>query len=356
MDLKNKIAEIKQEYQKLEKKLSDQKVLSNLKLYKELSTRFKELAEIVNCYDKLENIRQNFEENKIEIQSENDKEIVQLFIDENNELETEISKLETHLKSLLISKDPNDKKNAIMEIRAGTGGDEAALFTSDLFRMYSHFIEQKGWKIDMMNSNPTGMGGFKEISFEVIGKNAYGTLKYESGVHRVQRVPETESSGRIHTSASSVVVLPEAEEIDFKINEKDLKIDVFHSSGPGGQSVNTTDSAVRITHIPTKTVVTCQDEKSQLKNKNKAMTILRSRLLDMEIQKQQKSIAKKRKTMVGTGDRSAKIRTYNFPQSRITDHRINFTTHNLEAILDGSIEELIEALHIANQQELSNSN
>lgn len=356
MDLKNKIAEIKQEYQKLEKKLSDQKVLSNLKLYKELSTRFKELAEIVNCYDKLENIRQNFEENKIEIQSENDKEIVQLFIDENNELETEISKLETHLKSLLISKDPNDKKNAIMEIRAGTGGEEAALFTSDLFRMYSHFIEQKGWKIDMMNSNPTGMGGFKEISFEVIGKNAYGTLKYESGVHRVQRVPETESSGRIHTSASSVVVLPEAEEIDFKINEKDLKIDVFHSSGPGGQSVNTTDSAVRITHIPTKTVVTCQDEKSQLKNKNKAMTILRSRLLDMEIQKQQKSIAKKRKTMVGTGDRSAKIRTYNFPQSRITDHRINFTTHNLEAILDGSIEELIEALHIANQQELSNSN
>ena len=356
MDLKNKITEIKQEYQKLEKKLSDQKVLSNLKLYKELSTRFKELAEIVNCYDKLENIRQNFEENKIEIQSENDKEIVQLFIDENNELEAEISKLETHLKSLLISKDPNDKKNAIMEIRAGTGGDEAALFTSDLFRMYSHFIEQKGWKIDMMNSNPTGMGGFKEISFEVIGKNAYGTLKYESGVHRVQRVPETESSGRIHTSASSVVVLPEAEEIDFKINEKDLKIDVFHSSGPGGQSVNTTDSAVRITHIPTKTVVTCQDEKSQLKNKNKAMTILRSRLLDMEIQKQQKSIAKKRKTMVGTGDRSAKIRTYNFPQSRITDHRINFTTHNLEAILDGSIEELIEALHIANQQELSNSN
>ncbi|MBL7107831.1 MAG: peptide chain release factor 1 [Candidatus Cloacimonetes bacterium] len=356
MDLKNKITEIKQEYQKLEKKLSDQKVLSNLKLYKELSTRFKELAEIVNCYDKLENIRQNFEENKIEIQSENDKEIVQLFIDENNELETKISKLETHLKSLLISKDPNDKKNAIMEIRAGTGGDEAALFTSDLFRMYSHFIEQKGWKIDMMNSNPTGMGGFKEISFEVIGKNAYGTLKYESGVHRVQRVPETESSGRIHTSASSVVVLPEAEEIDFKINEKDLKIDVFHSSGPGGQSVNTTDSAVRITHIPTKTVVTCQDEKSQLKNKNKAMTILRSRLLDMEIQKQQKSIAKKRKTMVGTGDRSAKIRTYNFPQSRITDHRINFTTHNLEAILDGSIEELIEALHIANQQELSNSN
>ncbi|MBC8313681.1 MAG: peptide chain release factor 1 [Candidatus Cloacimonetes bacterium] len=356
MDLKNKITEIKQEYQKLEKKLSDQKVLSNLKLYKELSTRFKELAEIVNCYDKLENIRQNFEENKIEIQSENDKEIVQLFIDENNELETKISKLETHLKSLLISKDPNDKKNAIMEIRAGTGGEEAALFTSDLFRMYSHFIEQKGWKIDMMNSNPTGMGGFKEISFEVIGKNAYGTLKYESGVHRVQRVPETESSGRIHTSASSVVVLPEAEEIDFKINEKDLKIDVFHSSGPGGQSVNTTDSAVRITHIPTKTVVTCQDEKSQLKNKNKAMTILRSRLLDMEIQKQQKSIAKKRKTMVGTGDRSAKIRTYNFPQSRITDHRINFTTHNLEAILDGSIEELIEALHIANQQELSNSN
>jgi len=239
-----------------------------------------------------------------------------------------------------------------MEIRAGTGGEEAALFAADLYRMYTHFIENKGWKIDIMNSNPTGMGGLKEISIEVQGKNAYGTLKFESGVHRVQRVPETESSGRIHTSAASVVVLPEAEEIDFDIDENDLKIDVYRSSGPGGQSVNTTDSAVRITHVPTGTVVTCQDEKSQLKNKNKAMKVLRSRLLDLEIQKQQQSIARQRRSMVGTGDRSAKIRTYNYPQSRITDHRINYTSHNLESFMDGNIDELIDDLHIAMQEEM----
>jgi len=246
-------------------------------------------------------------------------------------------------------------KKAIMEIRAGAGGEEAALFASDLYRMYTHFIENKGWKIDIMNSNPTGMGGLKEISFEVIGNNAYGTLKFESGVHRVQRVPETESSGRIHTSAASVVVLPEAEEIDFDIDENDLKVDVYRSSGPGGQSVNTTDSAVRITHIPTGTVVTCQDEKSQLKNKHKAMKVLRSRLLDIEIQKQQQSIARQRRAMVGSGDRSAKIRTYNYPQSRITDHRINFTSHNLESFMDGNIDELIDALHIAMQEEMLNN-
>ncbi len=351
MEIKNKLSKIKHEYQELEKKLSDQKVISNLKLYKELSLRFKELEEIVNCHDKLEKIRQDFEENKTEIQSENDKEIVQLFIDENKELEKEISKLETRLKSLLIPRDKNDKKNAIMEIRAGTGGDEAALFTADLFRMYSHYIEQKGWKYEIMNSTPTGIGGFKEIVFEIKGKNVFGTIKYESGVHRVQRVPETESSGRIHTSASSVVVLPEAKEVDVKIDEKDLKIDVYRSSGPGGQSVNTTDSAVRITHIPSALFVTCQDEKSQLKNKKKALKVLRSRLLDNEIQKQKKSISSKRKSVIGSGDRSAKIRTYNFPQSRVTDHRINFTTYNLESIINGDIQEFIDKLHIEVQKE-----
>jgi len=252
---------------------------------------------------------------------------------------------------LLIPKDENDKKNAIMEIRAGTGGDEATLFVADLLRMYRYFIEKKGWNYEIMNSNPTGVGGFKEISFQIEGKNVYGTLKYESGVHRVQRVPKTESSGRIHTSAISVVVLPEAEEVDFKIDPNDLKFDVFRSSGPGGQSVNTTDSAVRITHIPTDTIVTCQDEKSQHKNKKKALKVLRARLLDKKMQEQRKTREKKRKSMVGSGDRSAKIRTYNFPQSRVTDHRINYTTHNLESILNGEVEEIIDKLHLEVQKE-----
>ncbi|MBC8526220.1 MAG: peptide chain release factor 1 [Candidatus Cloacimonetes bacterium] len=350
--MKIKIQKIQKEYNELKEKLADQQIISQLKLYKQLSARFKELWEIIECYNELEHTQITFEENKKVMKDETEPELVQLFEEENLKLEKKAEALLTHLKSLLIPKDPNDKKNAIMEIRAGTGGDEASLFTADLFRMYSHFIEKKGWKIDVMNSNSTLMGGFKEISFEVIGKNTYGTLKYESGVHRVQRVPETESSGRIHTSAASVVVLPEAEEIDFKINENDLKIDVFHSSGPGGQSVNTTDSAVRITHIPTSIVVTCQDEKSQLKNKVKAMKVLRSRLLDIEIQKQQQSIANQRKLMVGTGDRSAKIRTYNFPQSRITDHRINYTTHNLESVMNGNLDALIESLHIEIQKEM----
>jgi peptide chain release factor 1 len=352
MEIKNKIEEIQKEYKELREKLSDPKIISQLKLYRELSVRFKDISEIIDCYNEFNKISKTIIENKEALKDENEQELIQLVEKENRDLENKAGKLLNHLKSLLIPQDKNDIKNAIMEIRAGTGGDEAALFAADLFRMYSHYIEDKGWKIDIMNSSHTGLGGFKEISFEVIGKNAYGTLKYESGVHRVQRVPETESSGRIHTSAASVVVLPEAKEIDLKIDEKDLRIDVFHSSGPGGQSVNTTDSAVRITYIPTGMVVTCQDEKSQLKNKTKAMKVLRSRLLDREIRKQQQSIASKRKLMVGTGDRSAKIRTYNFPQSRITDHRINYTTHNLESVINGDIEELIEALHIAGQKEM----
>lgn len=354
-NLLNKVSELEQELSDIEKQLSDPDIINQIDIYKDISARYKEIFEILKCAEELQSNIEALEENKEALKHEQEEELILLIEEENSNLEKNIEKLTHQLKTLLIPKDENDSKNAIMEIRAGTGGDEAALFAADLYRMYTHFIENKGWKIDIMNSNPTGMGGLKEISFEVIGSNAYGTLKFESGVHRVQRVPETESSGRIHTSAASVVVLPEAEDIDFDIDENDLKVDVYRSSGPGGQSVNTTDSAVRITHIPTGTVVTCQDEKSQLKNKNKAMKVLRSRLLDLEIQKQQQSIARQRRSMVGSGDRSAKIRTYNYPQSRITDHRINYTAHNLESFMDGNIDELIDALHIAMQEEMLNN-
>ena len=351
-NLLNKVTVLRQEYSDLEKQLADPAIITQLDRYKKIAARYKEISEILQCAGELQKNIEALEENKDSLKHEDEEELVLLIEEENANLESNVENLTQKLKTMLIPKDENDEKIAIMEIRAGTGGDEAALFVADLYRMYTHFIENKGWKIDIMNSNPTGMGGLKEISFEVQGKNAYGTLKFESGVHRVQRVPETESSGRIHTSAASVVVLPEAEEIDFNIDENDLKVDVYRSSGPGGQSVNTTDSAVRITHVPTGTVVTCQDEKSQLKNKHKAMKVLRSRLLDQEIQKQQQSIARQRRSMVGTGDRSAKIRTYNYPQSRITDHRINYTSHNLESFMDGNIDELIDALHIAMQEEM----
>jgi len=255
------------------------------------------------------------------------------------------------LKILLIPKDPNDQKNVVLEIRAGTGGDEAALFASELFRMYSKYAERQGWKIDIMSSSDTGVGGLKEVIATIEGRGVYSKLKYESGVHRVQRVPATEASGRIHTSTATVAVLPEAEEVDIQINEKDLRVDTFCSSGPGGQSVNTTYSAVRITHIPTNTVVSQQDEKSQIKNRAKAMKVLRSRLYEMEMRKQQEAIAKDRRSQVGTGERSEKIRTYNFPQSRITDHRINFTTHQLEGVLNGDLAELLDNVSMFYQSE-----
>jgi len=351
MSIANKIKKIRDEKAELEKKMADPNIIAQQNKYKEYSIRFNELSEITDCYERLEETRQELQENIKAKEEENDEEMISLFEEEIEKLRKKKKKLLAKVKFLLIPKDKNDKKNAIMEIRAGTGGDESTLFVADLFRMYRSYIEKKGWKYEIMNSNPTGVGGFKEIAFEIQGKDAYGTLKYESGVHRVQRVPKTESSGRIHTSATSVVVLPEAEEVDFKIDPNDLKVDVYRSSGPGGQSVNTTDSAVRITHIPTDTIVTCQDEKSQHKNKKKALKVLRSRLLDNKLQEQKKSREQQRKSMVGSGDRSAKIRTYNFPQSRVTDHRINYTTHELEAILNGEIDEIIDKLHLEVQKE-----
>jgi peptide chain release factor 1 len=281
------------------------------------------------------------EENSKLFSEEEDVEFKNLINEELEKLKKKKLNLEIELKEFLFPKDPHDKKNCIVEIRAGAGGDEAALFSGDLFRMYSRFAENNGWKTEVMSSSPTGIGGFKEIIFSIMGKEVYGKLKHESGVHRVQRVPVTESSGRIHTSTVTVAILPEAEEVELEISPNDLKIDRFRSTGPGGQSVNTTDSAIRITHIPTGMVVTCQDEKSQHKNKAKALKILRARLLDMAEREKHEELAKKRKSQVGTGDRSERIRTYNFPQNRITDHRIGLNLHNLEEVLEGNLNDLV---------------
>lgn len=349
LELLEKIEEKQKELTQL---LSDPDVLSDQKRFKRVAKEYKDFSEIVEIGSKYKKILQEIKEDeRIKIESR-DKDLVELAKSELEELYPQKEKLERKLKVLLLPKDPNESKNTIVEIRAGTGGEEAALFAADLYRMYSRYAEHVGWRTDLLSSNPTGMGGFKEIIFLVEGDDVYGRLKFESGVHRVQRVPLTEASGRIHTSAASVAVLPEAKEVDIKIDPDDLKIDVFRSSGPGGQSVNTTDSAVRITHLPTNTVVTCQDEKSQLKNKTKAMKVLRARLLDRAQREHNEKIAQERKSMVGTGDRSAKIRTYNFPQSRVTDHRINLTLYKLDDILHGNIDELIENL-IAKEQEKS---
>ena len=349
-----KTERLRLEMQNLEKEIYDPAKMTDKRLYSKISRRYKELQGILQVMDEYNQLQQTISDNQEILALEEDKELHEMAEEENTELRIKLEAVQENLQELLVPKDPNDHKDAIVEIRAGTGGDEAALFCADLYRMYSYFSEKQGWKHTVLSSNPTGVGGFKEIIFSLSGAGVYGIMRWESGVHRVQRIPVTESQGRVHTSAISVAVLPEADEVDIELNERDLKIDVYRSSGHGGQSVNTTDSAVRITHMPSGIVVTCQDEKSQLKNKNKAMKVLRSRLLDQEILRHESEIAAERRTQVGTGDRSAKIRTYNFPQSRVTDHRINLTSYKLSAILTGEIEEFIEALKIAHRNEQVN--
>ena len=353
LDLLEKVEE---KHRELTELLSDPKVLSDKNRYKKIAKEHNDLAEIVSLSSEYRGLLKTIEDDEKISRESKDGELIELAKSELEELYPKKEGLEQRLKVMLLPKDPMDSRNTIMEIRAGTGGEEAALFAADLYRMYSKYAEKNRWKTDVMNSNPTGIGGFKEVIFLVEGKDAYGKLKYESGVHRVQRVPVTEASGRIHTSAASVAVLPEAEDVEVDIRPEELKVDVFRSSGPGGQSVNTTDSAVRITHLPTNTVVTCQDEKSQLKNKNKALKVLKARLLDKAASEQRAKIAQERKSMVGHGDRSEKIRTYNFPQGRVTDHRIGLTLYRLESILTGEIEEFVEALKKKDQeQRLENS-
>ncbi len=345
----NKIDQLLARHDELEGKLADPDTIADREGYTRLAREYQELEEIVEVARQYRRVAQKIEQDKTLLAS-SEGDLADLAREEIEELGERLSELEEHLKLLLVPADPRDKGNALMEIRAGTGGHEASLFVADLYRMYSRYAEQQGWREEMLGSNPTEVGGFKEIVFSLEGIGAFGRLRFESGVHRVQRVPETEASGRIHTSAASVVVLSEPREVEVQIDPKDLRVDVFRSSGPGGQSVNTTDSAVRITHIPTGVVATCQDEKSQHKNKAKALKVLRARLLDRAHREQEEEMARTRRSQVGSGDRSAKIRTYNFPQNRVTDHRINVTLYRLEEVLDGGLDELIEALQAADRK------
>jgi len=346
-----RIREILERFEELEKRLADPAVLASPDKLKETAVEHAELAPVAEAAGRLARVRSQLAEARAVASSGEDPELVELARLEIEELEAESEELTKTIRRLLLPKDPLADRAAVVEIRAGTGGDEAGLFAADLFRMYSRFAESRGWTVEVVDISEGERGGYKEVIFVVRGKDAYGDLRYESGVHRVQRVPVTESQGRIHTSAATVAVLPEAEEVDVEIRDEDLRIDVFRSSGPGGQSVNTTDSAVRITHIPTGLVVSCQDEKSQHKNRAKAMRVLRSRLLDMRLAEQEAERARERKLQVGTGDRSAKIRTYNFPQGRVTDHRIGLTLYRLQEILDGELDELISALKEAREAE-----
>lgn len=349
--MKKRLEDINERFEEISRKLSDPEIISDQLKYRELAKEHKELMPIVEKGKEYLRVLSNIEEDK-EVLKGSDQELKELVYEEIEDLEKKEKKLEEEIKLMLLPKDPNDNRNAIVEIRAGTGGEEAAIFAGDLYRMYTKFAERKDWKVEELSSNTIGIGGFKEVIFSLNGDNVYGTMKFESGVHRVQRIPVTESSGRIHTSAATVAVLPEADEVDFEIDSSDLRIDTYRASGAGGQHVNKVESAIRITHIPTGMVVTCQDEKSQYKNKAKAMKILRSRLLAIKQEEQQEEIAKQRKSMVSTGDRSAKIRTYNFPQGRVTDHRINLTLYKLDQIIEGDMDELIEALMVAHNLEM----
>jgi len=339
-----KLEELEKKYEELNKNLSDPEIITNQPKFQECAKMHSDISKSVLKYKEYKNIIKEIEEHAKLFSEEKDIEFKKLISEELEKLKEKEYNLEIELKEIMFPKDPHDNKNCIVEIRAGAGGSEAALFVGDLFRMYSRFAENNRWKTEIMSSSPTGIGGFKEIISSIIGKGVYRKLKYESGVHRVQRVPVTESSGRIHTSTVTVAILPEAEEVEININPNDLRIDTFHSTGHGGQSVNTTDSAIRITHIPTGMVVTCQDEKSQFKNKAKALMVLRARLLDMAEREKHEELALKRKSQVGTGDRSERIRTYNFPQNRITDHRIGLNLHNLEEVLEGNLNDLVSNL------------
>jgi len=350
-DLIARLEGIRERYEEVGKQLSDPEVVSDQEKATELGKEYKELKKIVQAYERYQGILNNIESNRQILKSDEEDELKEMAKTELEELEDKKDKLEQEIQQMLIPRDPEDNKNAIVEIRAGAGGDEASIFAGDLYRMYSRYIEQKGWKRELISSTEGQAGGFKEIVFCVSGGNVYGTLKFESGVHRVQRVPVTESQGRVHTSAASVAVLPEAEEVDVEVNDADIKKDTFRASGAGGQHVNKTESAVRITHIPSGTVVECQDGRSQLQNYDKALKVLRSRLYEEELRKYQEERSQHRKSMVSTGDRSAKIRTYNFPQSRFTDHRIKLTLYNLEEIMNGELDNIIESLQIAENTE-----
>ncbi|WP_053406286.1 peptide chain release factor 1 [Persicobacter sp. CCB-QB2] len=343
----DKLEAIKARYEEVGQLLVQPDIASDMKQFTKLTKEFKDLEKVVNKYEEYQNVQKGIEDAKSILATEKDEDYREMAKMELDELEPQISPLEEELKELLIPKDPNDSKDGILEIRAGTGGDEASIFAGDLFRMYQRFAEKQGWKFSVMSATEGTVGGFKEIIASVSGEDVYGKLKFESGVHRVQRVPATETQGRVHTSAATVAMMPEAEDVDFELNLKDIKKDTFRASGAGGQHVNKTESAVRLTHLPTNTVVECQDGRSQHANYDKALTVLRSRLYEAELKKHNDAISEHRKSLVGSGDRSDKIRTYNYPQSRVTDHRIGYSSHNLPAIMDGDIGDIVEQLRIA---------